>query len=235
MNPYAQQLTTVAQSAPDERAAFIRKTYAHLAGAVLAFIGLEAYMIHSPIAEMLLNVMSMRFGWLMILGAFIIVGRLASGLASSAQSQNIQYVGLTLYVIAESVIFAPILWIATYMLNDPTVIPTAGILTLGIFGGLSLVVFTTKKDFSFLGGILKIGFIVALALIVCAVLFGFNLGLVFSFAMVLLASGAILYDTSRIMNHFAPDQHVAASLQLFASVALLFWYVLQIVMSFSRR
>ncbi|WP_372808153.1 Bax inhibitor-1 family protein [Pontiella sp.] len=235
MNEYARQLTTVAQSAPDERAAFIRKTYAHLAGAVLAFIGLEAYMINSPIAEMLLNLMTMRFGWLMILGAFIIVGRLASGLASSTQSQNIQYVGLTLYVIAESVIFAPILWMATYMTGDPTVIPTAGILTLGIFGGLSLVVFTTKKDFSFLGGILKIGFLVALALIVCAVLFGFNLGLVFSFAMVLLAGGAILYDTSRIMNHYAPGQHVAASLQLFASVALLFWYVLQIVMRLSRR
>ncbi|VGO14691.1 Modulator of FtsH protease YccA [Pontiella desulfatans] len=235
MNPYAQQLTTVAQSAPDERAAFIRKTYAHLAGAVLAFVGLTAYMVNSPIAEMLLSVMSMRFGWLLILGGFMIFGRMASGLASSTSSQNIQYVGLTLYVIIEAVIFAPILWIATYMLNDATVIPTAGILTLGIFGGLTLVVFTTKKDFSFLGGILKIGFIVALALIVCAVLFGFNLGLVFSFAMVLLASGAILYDTSRIIHNYAPGQHVAASLQLFASVALLFWYVLQIVMSFSRR
>jgi FtsH-binding integral membrane protein len=234
MNPYAQQLTTVAQSAPDERAAFIRKTYAHLAGAVLAFVGLTAYMVQSPIAEMLLNVMAMRFGWLMILGGFIIVGRLASGLATSTASQSLQYVWLTLYVMIEAVIFTPILYIAAHF-TSPEVIPTAGILTLGIFGGLSLVVFTTKKDFSFLGGVLKIGFMVALGLIVCAVLFGFNLGLVFSFSMVLLASGAILYDTSRIMNHYGPNQHVAASLQLFASVALLFWYVLQIVMSFSRR
>lgn len=234
MNQYAQQLS-VAQAQPSERATFIRKTYAHLAGAILAFIGLEAYMVNSPIAEMLLHVMQMRFGWLMIMGAFIIMGRVASGLASSTKSQSMQYVGLTLYVIFEAVIFAPILWIATYMLNDPTVIPTAGILTLGIFAGLSLVVFTTKKDFSFLRGILSVGFMVALGLIVCAVLFGFNLGLLFSFAMVLLASGAILYDTSRILHHYNTDQHVAASLQLFASVALLFWYVLQIVMSFSRR
>lgn len=234
MNQYAQQLTTVAQSAPSERAAFIRRTYAHLAGAVLAFIGLEAYMVNSPIAEMLLQVMSMRFGWLMILGGFMILGRMATGLATSNASQSMQYAGLTMYVILEAVIFAPILWIAVHF-SSPEVIPTAGILTLGIFGGLTLVVFTTKKDFSFLGGILKVGFMVALGLIVCAVLFGFNLGLVFSFAMVLLASGAILYDTSRIMNHYAPDQHVAASLQLFASIALLFWYVLQIVMSFSRR
>ncbi len=233
MNEYAQNLT-VSQAQPLERAAFIRRTYAHLAGAVLAFVGLEAYMVNSPIADMLLNVMAMRFGWLMILGGFIILGRLASGLASSAASQTVQYVGLTLYVIAESVIFAPLLYLAMHY-SSPEVIPTAGILTLGIFGGLSLVVFTTRKDFSFLSGILKIGFVVALALIVCAVLFGFNLGLVFSLAMVLLASGAILYDTSRILHHYGTDQHVAAALQLFASVALLFWYVLRILMSLNRR
>jgi FtsH-binding integral membrane protein len=233
MNEYAQNLT-VAQSAPDERAAFIRRTYAHLAGAVLAFIGLEAYMVNSPIAEMLLNVMSMRFGWLLILGGFMILGRLATGLAAGGASSTVQYVGLTLYVIAEAVIFAPILWIATYYAKAD-VIPMAGILTLVLFGGLTLVVFTTKKDFSFLRGILTIGSMLALGLIVCAVLFGFNLGLIFSFAMVLLASGAILFDTSRILLHYRPDQHVAASLQLFASVALLFWYILQIVMSLSRR
>jgi len=233
MNEYAQQLT-VSQSEPSERAAFIRRTYAHLAGAVLAFVGLEIYMVNSPIATLLLNVMSMRFGWLMILGGFIILGRLASGLASGGASPTLQYAGLTLYVIAESVIFAPILWIAVHY-SSPDVLPMAGILTLLLFGGLTLVVFTTKKDFSFLGGILKIGFMVALGLIVCAVLFGFNLGLVFSGAMVLLASGAILYDTSRIMKHYGPGQHVAASLQLFASIALLFWYILQIVMSLSRR
>jgi len=233
MNEYAQQLT-VSQAEPSERAAFIRKTYAHLAGAILAFIALEAYMVNSPIAEMLLQVMSMRFGWLMILGGFMILGRLASGLASGGASPTVQYAGLTLYVIAESVIFAPILWIAVHY-SSPEVLPTAGILTLGLFGGLTLVVFTTRKDFSFLRGILTVGFMVALGLIVCAVLFGFNLGLVFSFVMVLLASGAILYDTSKIMLHYNTDQHVAASLRLFASVALLFWYILQIVMSLSRR
>ena len=233
MNEYAQALT-VSQAEPSERAAFIRRTYAHLAGAVLAFVGLEIYMVNSPIAQMLLNVMAMRFGWLLILGGFIILGRLASGLASGGASPTVQYAGLTLYVIAESVIFAPILWIAVHF-SSPEVLPMAGILTLGLFGGLTLVVFTTKKDFSFLRGILSIGFMLAIGLIVCAVLFGFNLGLVFSFAMVLLASGAILYDTSRILHNYGPDQHVAASLQLFASIALLFWYVLQIVMSLSRR
>ncbi len=233
MNEYAQQLT-VSQAQPGERAAFIRRTYGHLAGAILTFIALEAYMIQSPIAEMLLRVMQMNYGWLLILGGFMILGRLASGLAYSSASQSVQYAGLTLYVIAESIIFAPLLYLAMAY-SSPEVIPTAGILTLGIFGGLTLIVFTTKKDFSFLRGILSVGFMVALGLIVCAVIFGFNLGLVFSAVMVLLASGAILYDTSRIMHHYNTDQHVAASLQLFASIALLFWYVLRILMSLNRR
>ena len=233
MNQYAQNLT-VASAEPSERAMFIRRTYAHLAAAILLFVGLTAYMVNSPIADMMLNVMASRFGWLLILGGFMIVGRLATGLATSDASPNMQYLGLTLYVIIEAVIFTPILFIAAHY-SSPEVIPTAGILTLGIFGGLTLVVFTTKKDFSFLRGIIMVGSMVALGLIVCAVLFGFNLGLIFSFAMVLLAGAAILYDTSRIMNHYRTDQHVAASLQLFASIALLFWYILQIVMSFSRR
>jgi len=104
-----------------------------------------------------------------------------------------------------------------------------------LFGGLTAVALTTKTDFTFLGGILKIGGFVALGLIVCSVIFGFTLGLLFSVVMVVFASAAILYDTSKIMRHYSKEHYVAASLELFASVALLFWYVLQIVMSLSRR
>jgi len=229
MNEYAQQLTA-SQSEPTERAAFIRRTYAHLAGAVLAFVGLEAYMLSTPLAETMLNLINRsQFGWLMILGAFILCGWLARGLASGSSSQSMQYVGLTLYVIAEAVIFVPMLYIAVHY-SSPTVLPTAGILTLVLFAALTAVVFTTRKDFSFLRSILTIGGFIAVGLIVCGAIFGFNLGLVFSAAMVLLASGAILYDTSKILLHYRTDQHVGAALQLFASVALLFWYVLRIVM-----
>ena len=48
--------------------------------------------------------------------------------------------------------------------------------------------------------------------------------------MVLLASISILYSTSNIIHHYGTEQYVAASLGLFASVALLFWYVLRIIM-----
>lgn len=99
------------------------------------------------------------------------------------------------------------------------------------FAGLTGVALTTRKDFSFLGGMLKWGFVGALVLIVGGVIFGFQLGMFFSVAMVVLAGGAILYDTSNVLHRYPEDQYVAASLQLFASVALMFWYVLRIFMS----
>ena len=99
------------------------------------------------------------------------------------------------------------------------------------FAGLTAVVFITRKDFSFLGGMLRWGFIVALVLIVASVLFGFDLGTFFSVGMIALAGGAILYDTSNVLNHFPEDRYVGAALELFASVALLFWYVLSLFIS----
>jgi FtsH-binding integral membrane protein len=66
-------------------------------------------------------------------------------------------------------------------------------------------------------------------------IFSFNLGILFIAAMLLLAGGYILYDTSNVLHHYRIGQHVAASLALFASVALMFWYMVQLVMSVTRR
>jgi hypothetical protein len=65
---------------------------------------------------------------------------------------------------------------------------------------------------------------------VVGLIFGFNLGTWFAGAMVLFAGAAIAYETSNMVHHYRPGQHVAAALGLFASVALLFWYILQLVM-----
>jgi len=142
-----------------------------------------------------------------------------------------QYIGLVLYVLAEAIIFLPLLFIAAYYTKDPNIIPSAGLLTLTLFAGLTGTVFITRKDFSFMRGILTVGSFVALGVIVAAILFGFALGTLFSAAMVILAGGYILYYTSNIMRHYRTDQHVAASLALFAAVALMFWYILRLFMS----
>jgi uncharacterized protein len=228
-------MQTVAQARPSERARFIQKTYTHLAGAVGAFILIEFLLFQTGIAAAMYSfVASSRFTWLLILGGFALLGWFSRELTAKADSTQTQYMGLGIYVVAEALIFAPLLFIAANF-SDPDVIPTAGILTLLLFAGLTTVAFTTRKDFSFLGGILKIGGFIALGLIVCSALFGFSLGLFFSVVMVVFASAAILYDTSKIMHHYSTEHHVAASLELFASVALLFWYVLRIVMALSSR
>lgn len=225
---------TVAEAAPVERAAFVRRTYAHLAGAVLAFAGLEFLLLNSPIAPLILNALfgAGRFSWLIVLGLFIGVSYLAQSWANSNASRPMQYLGLALYVVAEAVVFLPILFIAN--LQFPGAIANAGIVTLGLFAALTAVVFMTRKDFTFLGPILAIGGFVALGVIVASMLFGFNLGVLFAAVMVLFAGGSILYDTSNVLHRYNTNQHVAASLSLFASVALLFYYILRIFMS-SRR
>jgi FtsH-binding integral membrane protein len=141
-----------------------------------------------------------------------------------------QYAALIGYVVAEAIIFVPLLFVAaTYV--GPDVINKAAWVTLLGFAGLTAVVFMTRKDFSFLGGLLRWGGIMALVLIVVGVLFGFELGTWFSVGMIALAGGAILYDTSNVLHHYPEDRYVAASLELFASVALMFWYVLRLFMS----
>lgn len=236
-NAYASTARTmsVAQARPDARAAFIRKTYMHLAGAILLFAGLEAVLLNSPFAPAFVRLIAgAPYGWLMVLGAFVVTGWMARGMAHGATSPGMQYLGLGAYVVAQAIIFVPILYIATHY-TSPEVIPTAAGLTLALFLGLTFVAFTSGQDFSFLRGILCMGGFIALGLIGCSILFGFSLGLYFSAAMVGLASASILYDTSNIIRYYRTNQHVGAALELFASVALLFWYILRILMKLNRR
>ncbi|MEO0924788.1 MAG: Bax inhibitor-1 family protein [Cyanobacteria bacterium J06643_13] len=228
-------MVSVAQASPSDRAQFIKNTYTHLAGAVVAFIAVEFILFQVGIAEALTNfIAGNRFFWLMIIGGFSLLGWLSRSLVAEADNVNKQYAGLGLYVVGEALIFAPILYIATYYTNDPNLIPTAAILTLMMFAGITTVAFTSGKDFSFLGNFLKIGGFIALGLIVCSILFGFTLGLIFSAFMIVFASVAILYTTSNIIHRYSTQHYVAASLELFASVALLFYYILMTLMR-SRR
>ncbi len=145
--------------------------------------------------------------------------------------KNIQYMAYALYVFAQALIFVPLLAIAIYYTESVDLIQQAAIVTLALFVGISSIVFITKKDFSFIKTGLTIGFFIAIGLIVAGTLFGFNLGLWFSVAMCLLAGGSILYQTSNLVNKYGTEDYIPASLGLFASLMLLFWYVLQIFMS----
>lgn len=224
---------SAANALPAQRAQFIRKTYMLLAAAILAFIVVEGFLFASGAANMIASVVFSggAMGWLLVLGLFMGVSFLANRWATSETSSLTQFLGLGIFIVAEAVIFVPMIMIATYYSGDSSVLMKAGIVTLGLFLGITATVFITRSDFSFLGPILAIGGFAALGFIVASALFGFSLGNVFAFIMVAFAGTAILYETSNVLHRFNTNQHVAASLTLFASIALLFWYILSIFSS----
>jgi len=224
---------SVAESAPAERAAFIRRTYLLLAAAILAFVAVEGFLFASGLAVVIASVIFSggAIGWLLVLGLFMGVSFLANRWATSETSTAVQYAGLGIFIIAEAIIFIPLILIATSVSGDSSVLLKAGIVTLGLFLGITMTVFITRTDFSFLRPVLAIGGFAALGFIVASAIFGFSLGTVFAFVMVAFAGTAILYETSNVLHRFNTKQHVAASLTLFASVALLFWYILSIFSS----
>ncbi len=217
-------------SAPSARAAFIRQTYLHVALAIAAFAALEWLLLQWSGARDLANLMTGGYSWLVVLLAFMFVSRIADRWARSSTSVGMTYLGLGLFVVAEAVLFLPLLYRVSRQGDD--VLSSAAVITLLMVIGLTSVVVVTRTDFSFLRTALTIGGFVALGLIVASIIFGFSLGLLFAIAMVAFASGSILYNTSNIMHAYRTDQPIAAALSLFSSIALLFWYVVSIT---SRR
>ncbi|WP_304343068.1 Bax inhibitor-1 family protein [Chryseobacterium koreense] len=223
------QDTLVANSSEMERAQFYKKTYTHVAMAVLAFIAVESILISIVPQEYIFMMVGQKYSWLLVIGIFWLAAMLANKWSLS-QSKSTQYMGLGFYVLIEAVIFLPLIYIAVAKAGG-NVIFQAAMLTVAMFAGLSGVAFTSKKDFSFLRTFVVMGGFIAIGLIVAGAIFGWNLGLWFSVGMVILASASILYETSKLKNTYSTDQYVGASLQLFASVMLLFWYILRILMS----
>ncbi len=228
----------VAAFAPvNERSLFIQRTYMHLAGAVALFVAVEYVLLQliGPQAQqaLLQTMLGNRLSWFLVLGAFMAVSWFAQTMASQETSIGMQYVGLGLYSLAEAVVIFPLLALANRV--EPSIIPTAGLLTLIVFGGLTALVFVTKADFSSLGRYLWFGAILSMGIVICALVFGFSLGIWYSAAMVALMAGYILYDTSNVMHHYKTTQYVAAALALFASLATLFYYIVRLLMSMQSR
>ena len=226
------------------RLRFIKLTYIHLFAAILAFTGLEIFFFKTSIGIEKVVIpfsnwaLAKRVNWAIVLGAFSGMGILTHWLANHTKSKALHYIGLLLYVLAEAVIFVPLLAIVHDVTLDivargggnPNILRDSAVVTLGVFAALTATVVFSKKDFSFLRGALAVGGACSLALIALSLMFGFNLGIAFACGMVVLASGQILYETSQIAAHDDPESYVGAALSLFSSIALLFWYVIQIVM-----
>lgn len=217
----------VAQASAGDRSEFIWKSYAHVVGAILAFAAIESYLFSSGVAQRIAAPLANN--WLFVLGGFMLVGWGASHVAHRLESTAAQYAAFAVFIVAEAIIFTPLLY-AAIQVNPAIIESAAGVTVLGCVG-LIATAMITRKDFSFLRGILVWGFFLALAAIVGSLIFGFHLGTWFSVAMIGFAGAAVLYDTSNIMHHYPQDRYVAAAMSLFASIALMFWYILQLFLS----
>ena len=223
--------TLLIESTDEVLVEFYKKTYTHVAGGVLLFVLFEYLLLQSDTIVNFMMSMTEGWRWLVMLGGFMLVTNYAESTVLKTADKNIQYMAFALYAFAQAIIFVPLLYIAIYYTESADLVQQAAIVTLALFVGISAIVFITKKDFSFLKAGLTIGFFIAMGLIIAGTLFGFNLGLWFSVAMCLLAGGSILYQTSNLINKYGTEDYIPASLGLFASLMLLFWYVLQIFMS----
>ena len=222
----------VANASESERAGFIRRTYLHLGGAILAFVLVEALVISSGLASAFTGMIAgSSWSWFIVLALFMGASYLGDRWARSTMSREMQYVGLGIYIVALAIVFSPAILMSLNFAPNPNALPAAALITLMLSGGLTFTAFTTKKDFSFLRPAITIGSFIALGLIIASMIFGFSLGLFFAAAMVVLMAASLLYQTSEIIHHYNTQQHVAAALGLFSSVGMMFYYILMFLMS----
>jgi FtsH-binding integral membrane protein len=227
MNENVNYLAPVAGASVEDRSQFIWRCYAHVVAAILVFAGLEAYLIQSGIAY---NIAVMAQGSPFILfGAFILVGWGGMHLAHRLQSIQAQYAVFAAFIFVYAAVFSPLLLMAFQY--APGAIDSAAGITVLASVGLVATAMITRKDFSFLRGMMVWIGMLAFVAIISSLLFGFQLGTWFSVAMIGFAGAAVLYDTSNIMHHYPKDKYVAASMALFSSIAMMFFYILRLLMS----
>jgi uncharacterized protein len=246
----------VATLGVSDRVTFLRKTYAHLGFSLLAFAVICGGLLkYAPEVSWKFSTMfgSSMFGMLgmllLMMGALFV----ANYMVQHNTSRGVQYAGLGLGIGAYAFLFQPLFWVLMLKFSKYTpdqvaairtghmmpvmngaaveILAQAIVITLAIFIGLTLVVFITKKDFSFMRGILMVGSFAAFGIIIAAMIFGFSLGGLFAGFMILLMAGYILFETSAVMKDYPPTMYVAAAMMLFSTVVTLFMYVLRLLMS----
>jgi modulator of FtsH protease len=115
------------------------------------------------------------------------------------------------------------------MANGPQIVFQALAGTALIFFTLSGYVLTTRKDFSFMGGFLMVGLVIAVVASIANIFLGIPaLSLAISSAIILVMSGLILFDTSRIING-GETNYIRATLSLYLNVFNIFVHLLSIL------
>lgn len=212
----------------NDRSEFIKKTYLHLLGAILLFAGIEYALFQTPYAAQM-AIFMLETSWMAVLGGFILISWVASHVAHKVESRGAQYAALGAFVVAEAIIFVPMFFLA--MMVGPEIIEEAVMVTLGAFAVLTGIAMYSGRDFTFLRSFVIWAGVIAIGTFILGSIIGFHLGTWFSMGMIGLAGASILYDTSKILKIYPEDRYIAAALELFASIALMLWYVMRLFLS----
>jgi uncharacterized protein len=205
---------------------FLKKVYINFIYGLMAFIAFAALFAYLQVPKFLLGLLNS--GWIAVIGLiiFLIATYWLFNVLQTSSNRLLQYVGLFGYAMVESLIFSPLLYIASTV---GILIPVI-VITVITFGILTAIVFMSGINFSFLKNFLILGSIVSLIFLIVSAIVGFNLTILFTTFMLILSAGWILYDTSNIANEYTDGQEVAAAGQLLASVLLLFWYIIRFLL-----
>ena len=210
----------VSQAAASERLTFLRKVYSlFLLG--LGIAGAGGYIGMRALEAVMSNYI------------VLVIGYFATFIVCQWQRKvfplNIALFGLFTFI--SGLFWGPTL--AFYLLaGQGAVLGHALGLTACIFVGLTVYTLTSKTDFSFMGGALTIGIFSLFGLILFGWLFG-GFADVMHFLIcvgaVILFSGFVLYDTSRILHHYRTDEYVVGALALYLDFVLMLWYILHLL------
>ncbi len=234
---------TAAQASTDERLTYLKKVYGLTFVGILFFAitisltvagGLEAMgqvdSLYIPLFTELFY-LSMWLGQSFFIPLALIIG--SSFLVHKVSMvKGVNLVGYFGFIGLWSILTVPLVIYALGVGGLAIIFQAAGLTTF-VFGGLTGYVLITRKDFSFMGGFLTVGLFLILGTIIMLGILNL-LGVqmptfvqvAISIFVVLLFSGYVLYDTSRILHHYATDMVVPAALALSVDFIILFRQIL---------
>jgi modulator of FtsH protease len=213
---------TAAQASVAERMGFVRKVYAlFFAATLFAIGGVWLGLSFEPLLQF-----AYEHPFVML---FVMLGGVM-GAQAVRHVPGVNLAALFGFTTLTGVVISPLIHVLLRI--NPGSILAAGVLTVGIFGGLTAYVFVTKKDFSFMRGMLMTGLVVVILAGVANIFLGASaLGFAVAAATLLLFSGFVLYDTSNIIRRYPTNEYIAGALSLYLDAFNIFLALLRLLNS----
>jgi FtsH-binding integral membrane protein len=204
-----------------ERATLVRRTYSLVFVSILFTVAGAMFALSQP------SVLSAVAAHPWISGLATFAPLLFAMRAQNVFPANIALV--LLFTFAEGVFLAPVLYV--YGQQQPGLITEAATITIGAFAVLTAYAFISRRDFSAWGSFFMVGLWVVIGSMLLNVFFFKNPALQVAIAgiTVLVFSGLLVYNTSRIKNVYGPDEYVGAAVRIYLDLLNLFLAILRIL------